>query len=137
MRGVSKPPAAAALTWNHGLVFHAESGGVTVTTDGDSREGPSPVQLLAISIAGCMAADLAHILQKGRHPLERLRAEIVAERAQTNPHRLLRVTLRFVVNDAVPRDAVARAVELSREKYCSVWHSLREDIELAVTCDVG
>ncbi len=84
-----------------------------------------------------MSADVAYILQKGHHPLERLRSEIVAERAQTDPHRLVRVTLRFVVNDAVPRDAVARAIQLSREKYCSVWHSLREDIELGIVSDVG
>ena len=36
----------------------------------------------------------------------------------------------------VPDHAVLRAIDLSRDKYCSVWHSLREDIELLTVCDV-
>jgi putative redox protein len=134
--GVPKPPTTATLIWQHALVFDATSGSASLRLDGDSREGPSPVQTLAMSLAGCMAIDLAHILQKGRHPLTALQAEIVAERAQTNPHRFVRVSLRFKVRGAA-RDEVERAVALSREKYCSVWHSLREDIELVTMCDVG
>jgi len=30
----------------------------------------------------------------------------------------------------VPEPVVERAISLSRDKYCSVWHSLREDIVL-------
>lgn len=131
-----KPPTTAALTWKHGLVFEASTGAQALTLDGDSREGPSPVQTLAISLAGCMSIDVAHILQKGRHPLTALHSDVVAERAQDNPHRFVRVTLRFDVSGGVPREAVERAIALSREKYCSVWHSMREDIELTTVCDV-
>jgi len=60
----------------------------------------------------------------------------VAERAQSDPHRFLRVTLQFTVTGDVPREAVARAIDLSREKYCSVWHSMRQDIELTTAFDV-
>lgn len=132
-----KPPATATLTWQHKLVFEAASGGARLTLDGDSREGPSPVQTLAMSLAGCMSIDVAHILQKGRHAFDSLRAEIVAERAPSDPHRFLRVTVRFVVAGGVAREAVERAIALSREKYCSVWHSMRQDIELITVCDVG
>src|SRR5215467_6913024 len=100
-----------------------------MTIDGDSREGPSPVQALAISLAGCMSADVAYMLAKGRHPFRALSAHLVADRAQDNPHRVLRLTLEFAVEGAVPPDAVARAIALSRETYCSVWHSMRQDIE--------
>jgi len=48
----------------------------------------------------------------------------------------LKVDLRFDVDGAVPPDAVERAIALSREKYCSVWHSLNHDIDFQVTCDV-
>jgi uncharacterized OsmC-like protein len=40
------------------------------------------------------------------------------------------VTLRFRIEGAVPEAAVERAIALSRDKYCSVWHSLRQDITL-------
>ena len=36
-----------------------------------------------------------------------------------------------------PDEPVARAIQLSREKYCSVWHSMRQDIELEVTFTVS
>jgi putative redox protein len=133
---VSKPPAIATLTWRHALVFNATSGSASLTIDGDSQAGPSPVQALAISVAGCMAADIAHIVQRGRHSLDAFRTEVVAERAQSHPHRFVHVTLRFFIKGAVPRETVERAISLSREKYCSVWHSLREDIELITECDV-
>ena len=37
----------------------------------------------------------------------------------------------------MPPEAVERAIALSREKYCSVWHSFRQDIELTTTFDVS
>jgi putative redox protein len=130
---VLKPPTVAVLRWQHHLVFEATSGTQTITLDGDSREGPSPVQTLAFSIAGCMAADLAHMLTKGRHPFLGLQGRVVGDRSQENPHRFVRLTLHFVVEGDVPGDAVDRAIALSREKYCSVWHSMRQDIEFHVT----
>ena len=132
-----KPPATATLNWDHALVFSAISGSASLTIDGDSRAGLSPVQALAISVAGCMAADVAHIVQRGRYTLDTFRTDVIAERAQSEPHRFIHVTLRFFIRGAVPRDTVERAISLSREKYCSVWHSLREDIELTTECDVG
>lgn len=131
-----KPPATATLTWRHALVFDATSAGAALTIDGDSREGPSPVQTLVMSLAGCMSIDVAHILSKGRHPFDAIRSDIVAERAPENPHRVVRVTMRFAVRGGAAREAVERAVALSRDKYCSVWHSMREDIELTTVCDV-
>lgn len=133
---MTKPPAVAELRWTRDLVFKATSGATSITIDGNSREGPSPVQALAIALVGCMSADVADILTKGRHPFRALRSHISADRAQSNPHRFVRVTLRFTVEGSVPPDAVARALALSHEKYCSVWHSLRQDIELTTTFDV-
>ena len=131
-----KPPTIADLRWSHDLVFHATSGTTSMMVDGDSREAPSPVQILAIALASCMAADVASILAKGRHPYRSLDAHVVADRAQDHPHRVLRVNLRFAIAGAVPGDAVARAIMLSRDKYCSVWHSMAQDIEFTTTYDV-
>jgi putative redox protein len=131
-----KPPTVADLQWQRDLVFHAESGGQTMTMDGDSKAGPSPVQALAFALAGCMATDLAFILAKGRHTPRALRAHIVADRAQEDPHRFVRVNLRFTVEGDVPADAVERTIALSREKYCSVWHSMRPDIDFTVSFEL-
>ncbi len=133
---MSKPPTVAELQWTHGLVFHAASGAVSITIDGDSREGPSPVQSLAFALAGCMSADIAYILTKGRYTFRSLRSRITADRAPDDPHRFVRVAMRFTIEGGVPEEAVARAISLSRDKYCSVWHSLREDIALTTAFDV-
>ena len=133
---MSKPPTVADLTWLGGLRFSGVSGVTSMTIDGDSAAGPSPVQALAFALAGCMAADVVYILTKGRHPLRALRAHLVAQRAQEDPHRFLKIALTFDVEGAVPVEAVRRAVALSHDKYCSVWHTFNHDIDFQVTCDV-
>jgi putative redox protein len=118
------------------MTFAGTSGSAALTLDSAGVAGPSPVQALVFAVAGCMAMDLVHILTRGRHDLRGLRAHLVADRAPDDPHRVVRATLRFAVEGPVPSDAVDRAIALSREKYCSVWHSMRQDIELVVTAAI-
>jgi putative redox protein len=77
-----------------------------------------------------MAMDVAVVLTKGRLPVSSLRVRLDAERAATDPRRIVRADLHFTVNGAVPPERMDRALTLSREKYCSVWNSLRPDVEL-------
>jgi putative redox protein len=131
-----KPPTKVELLWEQALVFRAESGAVRTTLDSASVAGQSPMQALAFGLAGCMAMDLVHILQKGRLGLKGLKAELTGHRRQAIPHRFVAVDLHFTVDGDVPSDQIQRAIDLSREKYCSVWHSMRQDIELNVTFEV-
>jgi putative redox protein len=124
------------LVWEHDLVFAGTSGDVMMTLDSESQAGPSPVEALAFGLAGCMAIDVVHILQKGRHDLRGLRADLTGDRAPEPPRRFTAVSLQFTVTGKVPPDQVQRAIDLSRDKYCSVWHSLRQDIDLRVTFNV-
>ena len=133
---MEKPPVPASLVWKGDLRFRAASGTAEITLDGASAAGPSPVQTLAFSIAGCMAMDVIDILRRGRHPVITFDVTLVGHRADSNPHRFLRIELHFSVHGNVPAGAVERAIVLSREKYCSVWHSLREDIDLTTTFEV-
>jgi putative redox protein len=127
----ARPPLVAELVWSGDLRFDASSGANTAIVDGDSKSSPSPTQYAAIGLAGCMAADVVDILRKGRHPLTALRVTFTGIRAEQPPRRFLQVELRFDVRGEVPADAVERAIALSREKYCSVWHSFRQDIALS------
>jgi putative redox protein len=60
-----------------------------------------------------------------------MRVTFTGTRAEAPPRRFLRIALHFAISGRVPADAVERAIALSREKYCSVWHSFRQDIDLA------
>jgi len=127
----ARPPLVAELVWSGDLRFDASSGANGAVVDGDSKSGLSPTQYAAIGLAGCMAADVVDILRKGRHPLMALRVTFTGIRAEQPPRRFLEIELRFDVRGAVPPEAVERAIALSREKYCSVWHSFRHDITLS------
>jgi putative redox protein len=133
------PPATSVtgeLVWADELRFGATSGRVATVIDGDSTAGPSPVQMLVLGLAGCMAIDVIDILRKGRHAPTAFRTTITAERAAAPPRRLLKVALTFHLHGDVPPAAAERAITLSREKYCSVWHSLRQDIDLTTAYDL-
>jgi putative redox protein len=134
--GVTQPPITATLTWEGGLRFRAAAGATTVILDSESEAGPSPPQALAMALAGCMAIDVADIVTKGRHELTALEARIMGERASEPPRRFTRFTLHFTVAGNAPTHAIERAIQLSRDKYCSVWHSLATDIELVTTFDL-
>jgi putative redox protein len=128
-----KPPTKAELIWEHDLVFGGKSGEARVTLDSASAAGPSPMQSLAFALAGCMAMDLVHILRKARYDLKGLRADLTGHRQEDIPHRFTSVELHFTVTGDIPDAQVQRAVDLSHEKYCSVWHSMRQDIDMRVT----
>jgi len=132
----AKPPVIAELVWSEELRFGATSGTIATVIDGDSTAGPSPVQMLVMGLAGCMSIDVVDIVRKGRHPLSAFRATITAERAPEPPRRVVKVHLRFHVHGAVPQAAVERAIALSRDKYCSVWHPRRPDIPLTIDFDL-
>jgi putative redox protein len=124
----AKPPTIVDLTWIDALKFSGKSDRASVVLDSAGVAGPSPVQALGFALAGCMTVDLAHILGKGRHQLRALSSRLTADRSPHDPHRFVRVALHFEIEGDVPPDAVERAIALSHDKYCSVWHSMRQDI---------
>ena len=126
----------AEIEWQGGNRMLARSGEAQLLMDSPPEAGPTPVQTLAFALAGCMAMDVALVMLRGRLPMKALRARLVAERASSDPRRLLKVELHFTVAGDVPPDRVERALQLSRDTYCSVWHSLRPDIELRTSFEV-
>jgi putative redox protein len=130
------PSEVVELTWQGGLRFEARAGDRTLVVDSERRAGLSPMQTLAVSLAGCMAIDVVDILRKGRLALDGVQARLASERRAEPPRYLTRVTLHLVVSGDVPADRVERVIELSRERYCSVWHSLRPDIDFHTSFEI-
>lgn len=126
----------AELVWAGELKFGATSGETAIVVDGDSAAGPSPMQALGEALAGCMAIDVVLILTKGRHALKALRVSFAGERAASPPKRFTRVLMTFHLTGDVPAAAVERAIALSRDTYCSVFHTLRPDLEVTTSFEI-
>jgi len=136
MPAPSPPPIVVDLTWQGGMRFAARSDAAEFVMDGPGNPAPTPVQALAGSLAACMGIDLVQILARGRHPLKALQMHLVGNRRGEEPKYFTEVTLHFAITGNAPPDAVERAIELSHEKYCSVWHSLRQDIAFRTTYEI-
>ena len=123
------------LRWSgEGLCFEGGPEGIpSSVVDGGSKAGPSPTDHLLLGFAGCMGADVLDILKKSRVPVGRLEVDVVGTRAPTPPRRFVTVDMIFRLNgpSETDRPKVERALDLSRETYCSVLHSLRPDLELS------
>ena len=132
-----RPPTTLELVWERELVFAGRSGEASMVLDSAGIAGPSPVQALAFGLAGCMGMDIVHILKKGRFDLRGLRVKLSAERAQDSPARVTAVSIDFEVTGPVPKDQIQRAIDLSHDKYCSVWHSMRQDIPFKTSFSVS
>jgi putative redox protein len=124
------------LEWLGENRLRGRTGALEITMDSPPVAGLSPVPMLAFALAGCMAMDVLVVMRRGRFDLKALTAHLVAERALSDPRRIVKVDLRFTLAGEIPEDRVARAIQLSREKYCSVWHSMRTDIELQTSFEV-
>jgi putative redox protein len=124
------------VSWQGEQRFLGRAKQAEMLLDGNGVAGASPVEALALSLAGCMGMDVVHVLTKGRHAPRSVVAVLEADRAQSEPRRILAARLHFTIEGDVPQDKVERALALSREKYCSVWHSLRQDIALETSFEV-
>ena len=129
------------LDWTgQGLAFRGgREGGVEVGVDSSGEIGPSPMELLLLSVAGCMAIDILMIVEKSRVPVESLSFEAIGVRADSAPKRYNKITLVCHVTGPSEQDEgkVTRAVELSRDKYCSVLHTLDPDIDFDTRVELG
>jgi len=125
-----------SLRWRgDGLVFvGGVLGGPEIVMDGEGNAGPSPTQALLLALAGCMGVDVRVILEKSKVPVESLVVDVEGDRVEDAPRRFHSVRLTYRLKGPAREDQakLERAVELSREKYCSVLHTLRPDLSLDV-----
>ena len=132
-----KPPLGAELIWQGDLRFRAQAHGQVITLDSEGKAGVSPMQALAFAMAGCMSMDVVHILTKGRYPPRALQTSFSGRRPADPPSRFTAIALHFDIDGDAPDEQVERAIQLSRDKYCSVWNSMRLDIDLVVTFTIN
>lgn len=126
-----------------GMAFVAETGsGHLLTMDGAPDGGgrnlaPRPMETLLAGAGACTAYDVVLILKRGRHAVSGCQVKVIAERAPTDPKVFTRLHLHFIVTGrSLPPAAVARAIELSHEKYCSATIMLGKTAEVVTSYEI-
>lgn len=120
-----------------GMSFLAETGSNhLVAMDGAPEAGgrnlaPRPMEMLLAGTGGCTAFDVVLILQKGRQAVTGCEVSLHAERAETEPKIFTKIHFHFrITGKNLKPDAVARAIELSKNKYCSASIMLGKTAEI-------
>jgi putative redox protein len=126
-----------------GMAFVAETGSGHLLTmdgavDGGGRDlAPRPMETVLAGLGGCTAYDVVLILKRGRHAVSGCRVRLDAERAATEPKVFTRIRMHFVVSGRqLPPEAVARAVALSHDKYCSATAMLAKTADIVLSHEV-
>ena len=126
-----------------GMAFVAETGsGHILAMDGAPDGGgrnlaPRPMETVLAGTGGCSAYDVVTILRRGRHDVRGCTVKLQAERALSDPKVFTRIHMRFVVSGhQLNDDAVARAVALSHEKYCSATAMLAKTAQVTTSYEL-
>ena len=126
-----------------GMCFIAETGsGHAVVMDGAPEAGgrnlgPRPMEMLLAGTGGCSAFDVVMILKKGRQAISACDVSLQAERAESDPKVFTRIHLHYRVKGRnLKPEAVARAIELSKEKYCSASIMIGKTAEITYDFEI-
>jgi putative redox protein len=128
------PAKSVDLRWDgEGLRFSGETDGQSLSISGKGDPpglGPGPMELLLFAVGSCTAMDVISILRKMRQPVEDFRIEVRGERAQEHPKKYTSIEVVYRFKGELDEGRVARAIELSETKYCSVEATLRDALPI-------
>ncbi|MBI5641410.1 MAG: OsmC family protein [Nitrospirae bacterium] len=134
-KGKIHPVNKGSLTWDKDLIFLGRTQrGYEIDFDAQAQWGCIPTESLLMSVAGCLAIDCVSFLQKMKCVITKFKIDISGERNPTPPQFYTKIdmAIRISGEHITPRK-MDRVIALSQDKYCSVYHSLRKDIEVTVS----
>jgi putative redox protein len=94
----------------------------------------SPGQMVLLGLAGCMGMDVVSILEKKRQKVATVQVQVTGYQQEEYPRPYQLAEIAFTITgDNVDSKAVARAIELSKEKYCVVGQTLQNEVKITTT----
>ena len=110
---------------------------LTVDFKSGRRAAPGPLELFITGLACCTASDVISILHKKREQVTGYKVKIGTQRREEHPRAFTRIELTHIVHGHhVSPEAVARAVELSTDKYCSAVATVRPTAEVVTRYEI-
>ena len=108
-----------------------------VLSGDDPARGVSPSQMLLVGLSACTAYDILDIMAKKRKPLTLLEIEANGQQDPEPPWTYRRIVLKYRVSGpAVTEKAIAQAIQLSQERYCSVAATVRGVAEIVTEFEI-
>jgi putative redox protein len=89
------------------------------------------MEMLLMALGACTATDMVIILEKKRQKLKSLEVLCSGDRAAEPPTVWVKLEVVFRLRGSLDEDAVKHAMELTKEKYCSVAAMLRKTAEFS------
>ena len=109
----------------------------TLETDSHRGSAATPMELLLLALGGCAGVDVIDILKKKRQHVTDYRIEVHGDRRDEFPKAYTKLYVKHIVSGrGVSEKAVARAIELSDQKYCSVAATLRGTAEIVTSYEI-
>ena len=100
-------------------------------------KGVKPSDLLAMALIGCSSYDVVEILQKQRQDLQQLRVSAESFQDETPPWRFRRIHIHYQAGGkGIDPEKLRKAIQISEEKYCSVYATLKDAIEITHEVEV-
>jgi putative redox protein len=95
-------------------------------------DGVNGADLLPLSLIGCAAWDVVAILRKQRQDVTGLQVSAESARDDEPPWRFRRIHVHYrLTGRNLDPERVRRAVALTESKYCSIFATLRDAVELS------
>ncbi|MEO2076673.1 MAG: OsmC family protein [Bacillus sp. (in: firmicutes)] len=123
-----------SVKWNEKMAFSGMTpSGHEIKMDaapevGGENTGARPTELLLNAVAGCTGIDIISILHKMRLEPTSFQMDVQGERADDHPKKFTTINIHYALEGDLPEEKVVRAIQLSKDKYCSVSHSLSAEI---------
>jgi putative redox protein len=133
----------AKVTWQQSLSFTGTADSnfeVPLGTDpeiGSANDGFRPMELMAISLAGCTAMDVVSILKKKQQDVTAFEVKVHADRAEEHPKVFTHIVITYLVTGHnLDEKAVLRSIELSVTKYCPAQAMLGKGVPMELCYEI-
>ena len=86
----------------------------------------TPMEVLLLCLASCTAMDAVAILGKKKQKFDSFEVNVEAEKSESHPKVFTKIHLNYVfTGEGLEDKAVARSIELSMERFCTVSAMLK------------
>lgn len=123
----------------HSVISNDRGHSISIdTTSGENPQGPSPMELLLMGVAGCSSIDIISILNKQKIKPDSLHIQVDGDRIKGQvPSLFTEIHAKVIATGDVPADRLYRAAQLSFEKYCSVSKTLEHTATISFSVTVN